>query len=57
MAEEKTGMLRMLYTMEPETRKSLRRIIYDWNITDYKVIEEILKFARRFFLAGRHSAK
>jgi len=35
----------------------LRRIIYDWNITDYKVIEEILKFARRFFQAGRHSAK
>jgi len=57
VAEEKTGMLRMLYTMEPEKRKSLRRIIYDWNITDYKVIEEILKFARRFFLAGRHSAK
>ncbi len=55
VAEEKTGMLRMLYTMEPEKRKSLRRIIYDWNITDYKVIEEILKFARRFFLAGQRS--
>ncbi|HNU01213.1 MAG TPA: helix-turn-helix transcriptional regulator [Acidobacteriota bacterium] len=57
VAEEKTGMLRMLYTMEPEKRKSLRRIIYDWNMTDYKVIEEILKFARRFFQAGRYSVK
>jgi len=43
--------------VEPEQRKSLRTIIYEWGITDYKVIGEILKFARRFFLAGRHSAK
>ncbi len=57
VAEEKTGMLRMLYTLEPEKRKSLRKIIYEWDITDYKVIEEILKFARRFFLAGRKSAE
>jgi hypothetical protein len=48
VTEEKTGMLRMLYTMEPEKRKSSLRIIYDWNITDHKVIEEILKIARRF---------
>ena len=51
VAEEKTGMLRLLYTMEPEKRKSLRRIISEWQITDYKVIEEILKFARRFFFS------
>jgi hypothetical protein len=55
--EEKTGLLRLLYNLEPEQRKSLRTIIYEWGITDYKVIGEILKFARRFFLAGRHSAK
>ena len=35
----------------------LRGPASDWNITDYKAIEEILTFARRFFLAGRHSAK
>ena len=57
VAEEKTGMLRLLYNLEPEQRKSLRTIIYEWGITDYKVIGEILKFARRFFLAGRQSAK
>ncbi len=56
VAEEKTGMLRMLYSLEPDKRKSLRKIIYEWDITDYKVIEEILKFARRFFKAGQKSA-
>ncbi|HOB54061.1 MAG TPA: hypothetical protein PKG76_15225 [Acidobacteriota bacterium] len=57
MAEEKTGMLRLLDTMEPKKRKSLRRIISESQITDYKVIEDILKFARRFFLAGRKSSE
>ena len=55
--EEKTGLLRLLYKMEPEKRKTLRQLIYDFQISDYKVIAEILKFARRFILTGRRSSK
>ncbi|MBN2432682.1 MAG: helix-turn-helix transcriptional regulator [Acidobacteria bacterium] len=55
--QEHTGILRLLYRLEPEKRRSLRKILREWEVTDIRVIEEILKFARRFFQAGRRGTK
>lgn len=53
--EEKTGILRVLHQLEPEKRRALHRLIRQWRITDYRVLEQVLTFARRFYNAGRRS--
>lgn len=55
--EEKTGLLRLLYNMEPEKRSILRQLIHDFQINDYKIIAEILQFVRRFFKIVQKSAR